>query len=322
MRLFGVELTRFRSRRAIALTLLATFLLTAFIAGSTIWETRPVSAAEMARAEALAQQEAQQPYVQRELRRCERHPERYTPDASMDCADVVLPRPEWFLFRSELSLAEERRDSGLAVVFFVCAAMIIVGTTFAGGDWSSGSMSNQLLFEPRRAKVWSAKALVVFAGALAFSLVLMALFWLALYLVAESRGIPTGATVQEQIRWMVARGVLLAAAGGLGGYALTMLFRHTVGTLAVMFAYAVGGEALTAALPVEGAGRWSLANNVFAWLRDGHRYFDESVVCPPGPGRCDMTVRMTLADGATYLGVLLGIVVVLSVLLFRRRDIP
>ena len=28
--------------------------------------------------------------------------------------------------------------------------MLLVGTTFAGHDWNTGSMSNQLLFEPRR----------------------------------------------------------------------------------------------------------------------------------------------------------------------------
>ena len=182
-----------------------------------------------------------------------------------------------------LSLAEERNDSGIAALLLVSALMIIVGTTFAGADWSSGSMSNQLLFEPRRPKVWLAKGAAVLVGTLVASAVILTAFWLTLYLVAESRGIQTGAQVQEQIRWLVGRGVLLAGLGGLGGYALTMLVRHTVGTLAALFAYVVGGEALIAALPVEGAARWSLSNNVFAWVRDGHRYFDESIRCPPGP---------------------------------------
>ena len=40
----------------------------------------------------------------------------------------------------------------------VTLLMLLAGTTFAGHDWNTGSMSNQLLFEPRRARVWVAKA--------------------------------------------------------------------------------------------------------------------------------------------------------------------
>jgi hypothetical protein len=121
---------------------------------------------------------------------------------------------------------------------------------------------------------------------------------------------------------MIARGALLTAAGATGGYALTMLVRHTVGTLAVLFAYAVGGEALTAALPIQGAGRWSLANNVFAFVQDGHRYYDYSMPCGPGRNGCDQSVLLTLTDGATYLGPLLLVVMLLSAVSFWRRDIP
>lgn len=116
--------------------------------------------------------------------------------------------------------------------------------------------------------------------------------------------------------------VLLAAFGAFGGFALTMLVRHTVGAMAVMFVYAAGGEAIIGSLPAEGVGRWSLANNVLAWLRDGWRYYDQSIVCVPGPRVCDQQATLSLVEGATYLGVLLLVVVVFSIVSFRRRDIP
>jgi hypothetical protein len=116
--------------------------------------------------------------------------------------------------------------------------------------------------------------------------------------------------------------VLFAGFAGLGGYALTMLLRHTVGTLAVMFAYAAGGETLIATLPIDGIKRFSLSNNVFAWLRDGYSYFDERLTCPPGGGECNQTVLVSLAHGATFLSVLLVLALVVSLALFRRRDIP
>jgi len=324
MRLLLVELTRLRSRRAIALMLLAAVLLTGALAISTIYETRPVSAADQAEAQAQADAEAERPRTQREVERCEKNPRRYFgPRGTADeCAEMLLPQPEWFLQRSPLSLGEERGDSGLAALLIVAALMTIVGTTFAGADWASGSLSNQMLFEPRRIKVWATKALGVFVAALVVSAVILACFWLALYVTAEMRGIPTGATVQEDIRWNAARGALLAGFGALGGYGLTMLVRHTVGTMALMFAYAVGGEALTQALPIEGAGRWGLGNNIFAWVRDGHRYYDSSLPCGPGRGGCNQEAMMTLTEGATYLGCLLLVVLLLSAFSFYRRDIP
>ena len=324
MRLLLVELTRFRSRRAIALMLLATALLTAILVTSTIWESRPVSAQDFEHAQAQAEYELQQPYMQSEIKRCERNPERFSgPGATAEeCVDMFAPQPEWFLDRQPLTLAEERRDSGVAVLMIVAALMTIIGTTFAGADWASGSMSNQLLFEPRRTRVWLAKAAAVFLGTLVAAGVIIAAFWVALYVTAEMRGIHTGATVQEQIRAMAGRGVLLAAFGALGGYALTMLLRHTVGTLAVVFAYSVGGEALTASLPIEGAGRWGLSNNVFAWLYDGHEYYDQSISCLPASDMCNQLANMSLSEGATYLGVLLLVTLGLSVFSFWRRDIP
>lgn len=324
MRLLGVELDRFRSRRAIALILLGAVLLTALVAVSTILDTRPVSETDRAAAEAVAEREASSELFQRELERCQRNPARFLgyPDATTaDCADL-MPRAEWYLERRTLDLDEQRRSSGTAVVVMVAGLLLVVGTTFAGADWASGSVSNQLLFEPRRGLVWLAKAGAVLLGSLVVAAVLLGGFWLTLYLVAESRGIATGATVQEAVRGDALRGVVLAAVGATGAYALTMLLRHTVGALAVLFAYAVGGEILMATLPIEGIGRWSLMNNVAAWLLDGHTYFDPSLPCAPGLEYCDQTAVLTLEDGAVFLGVLLLVAAAGSLLSFRRRDVP
>ena len=324
MRLLLVELSRFRSRRAIALMLVGAMAVTALIAVITIWDTRPVSAQERARAESLAAADAARPHVQRELARCERNPQRYGGPRMdpADCAAMITPRPEWYLGRAELSLADADRDSGVAVLLILSTVMAIVGTTFAGADWASGSMSNQLLFEPRRHRVWLAKAGAVFVGALAVTAVLVAAFWVTLYLVAESRGIATGATVQEAIRGRAGRGILLAGVAAFGGYALTMLVRHTVGTVAAMFAYAVGGEILFSSLPIEGIARWSLGNNVFAWLTERHEYFDPNLPCPPSRDFCNQLAVLTLEDAIAYLGVLLLLLTAVSLWLFRRRDIP
>jgi len=324
MRTVLVELKRFRARRAIALMLLAAALLTALIAGTTLWDTRPVGASELAVARAQAARDASTPDFKRELRRCQKNPEDYLgPGTTADqCAEMMSPRPEGYLTRSPLALDQVKDNEGLGALLLVAGIMTIVGATFAGADWASGSMSNQLLFEPRRSRLWLAKAAALFVGTLAVAAVIMTAFWAVMFLVADARGIATGATVQESIRATVGRGVLLAGVGALGAYALTMLLRHTVGTLAVLFAYAVGGTAVIEALPVAGVGRWSVGNNVQAWLLDGYQYYDQSIRCAAGGDSCDRQVHLSLAQGADYLGVILAVVVVASVVMFRRRDIP
>jgi hypothetical protein len=325
MRLLRVEVSRFFSRRAVVLLVLGAALLTGLLAGSRIWDTRPVTASELAEAKAQVAEQLAQPDFQRELRTCRDDPETYFgPGAtSADCDVNLVPTTENYLSRATLELAQERRGNGTALVVLVAALMIIVGTTYAGGDWHTGSISNQLLFEPRRTRVWVTKALVALVGCGVVAAVLLAAFWTALALVADARGISTGPGTASLIVWESLRGVALAAAGGLGGYALTMLLRHTVGTLALLFAYAAGGEALLALLPVDGSARFSPTYNLFAWVRDGVRVYDQSVVCSPSQGpTCDQRLSITLVEGATYLGVLLLVTLLLSAVLFRRRDVP
>lgn len=323
MRLLTVELDRLRSRRAIVLVLVAAALLTALVAGATAWGSRPFSEAEIAAAQAQADRDAARPWVRAEIGKCESNPSRYGGPGvtAADCAEMITPTAENYLWRPTLDLAREQDGSGVVVALLLAALMVVVGTTFAGADWASGSMSNQLLFEPRRGRVWAAKGAATTLAAALAAVVLLAGFWTALSLVADSRGIDTGAAAQESIRAMTGRAAVLAGAGALGGYALTMLLRHTVGTLGLLFAYVAGGEAVIALLPVEGIGRWSLSNNLVAWVGDGHTYWDPSLSCPGGGFDCDQQALLTLGQSAVYLGPLLALVVLASVWSFRRRDV-
>ena len=324
MKLLLVELDRLRTRRAVVLMVLAAALLTALLAATAIWDTRPVSAAARADAEVQAATAAADPMFVKDLEQCRERPEEWfgPGTTSADCDRFLTPRAEDYLNRNPLTLGLMVENRGVGVVMIVTALLIICGATFAGGDWASGSVSNQLLFRPRRNQVWLAKAGAVLLGAAVASAVLLGGFWLVLWLTAESRGIVTPGEVLSDIRWTSLRGVALATAGALGGFALTMLLRSTVATLAVLFAYVVGGEALVLALPLEKASQWSLSNSVLAWVNDGLRVYDEDIVCAPGRGGCDQSYVLGLAHGATYLAVLLGLAVAASVVSFRRRDVP
>lgn len=322
MRLLLVELDRFRSRRAVALMLLAGVALVALLVVTAAWDTRPPSAAEQAAARSQAATAAADPRLQREQQQCAESPrDFFGPDATVaDCAGLE-PRVSDFLPRNSLDLSRVVDHRGEVAAVLVTALLVMCGATFAGGDWATGSIANQLLFRPRRAQVWLAKAgAVALASALAAG-VLLGGFWVSLLSLAAVRDLAVPDAVLSDVLWSALRGVALGAGGAVGGYALAMLLRSTVATLGVLFAFAVVGEALVTTLPLDRASRWSLPNNVFAWLEAGTRVFDTDVTCRVPRAGCEQSYLLGTGHGAAYLGVLLALAVGLSLLTFRSRDV-
>ncbi len=324
MRLVMVELNRFRSRRAVALLGIAAVLVAAVLVGKTVWDTRPLTREDRVDATAQAQLEGQRAEIQQEVRACRADPADYLgPDATAaDCADALVPGPDAYYPRDRLSLRAVLSAQGLGIplALIVAGLMVIAGCTFAGGDWSSRSMSNQLIFEPRRVRLWLAKGVAVALGCGVVALVAIGGFWLAVGVVAQARDLSMPAVQVEHVTWHVVRAVALVMGAGLGAFALTMIFRHTVATLALLFVYAVGGEVALSLLPLEGAGRWSVGNNAYGWLAEAHRYFDPTSSCTPGE-RCSPMHVMTHLQSGTFLGILLLISVVVSLVWFNRRDV-
>jgi hypothetical protein len=316
MRLVAVELSRFWLRRAVVLTLLLGAVLTALVALAAIWYTRPYSGAELADAQRQASSLNHQ--FQQDYQDCLDDPGSVTGDSGGQC---VRERADasWFLDRTRLNLVDEVTTSGTTVALILAGVAVIVGATFAGADWASGSLATQLLFDPRRGRLWTAKAVAVVVGTLLTTAVVLGGFWAALLLTAALRDVPTPDDVVGTIWPVAGRGVVLATAAGLGSYALTMLFRHTVATLALLFTFAAVGELLAATLPVARISRWALSNNLVAWVQDGREVFDDSA-CRPGH-ECDPYYVLGLPHAAVYLAVLLVVAVGVSVLSFRRRDV-
>jgi ABC-2 type transport system permease protein len=324
VRLLAVELNRFRSRRAIALLMLAAAVLAVVLAGATAWNTRPLSQADRTDAAAQADLEGEKPEIQQEVRACRAAPADFLgPSATADeCADALIPGPDAYYPRDELRMATALTTAGLGLplAVVVVSLMVIAGCTFVGADWASGSLTNQLLFVPRRTRVWLAKAGAVTLGSGAVALVSVSVFWLILALVAKTRDIEVPSREVAHVLWHVVRTTLLAMGAGLGAFALTVVFRYTVATLALLFVYSIGGEIAVNLLAFEGAGRWSVGNNALGWLAPHYRYFDASITCTPGE-RCSSIQVMTHLEAGTFLGILLVIVVAVSLVWFNRRDV-
>ena len=323
--LLKVELTRLRWRRAVVALVAACVLVPAVIFAATAWNTRPVSAAERQQVQQMIEAQAQDPYVVKEVQRCVARPHRYGVSQGADvratCESRFVPTADGYYGRSPLRLDTEQHGSGIGVAIVLTVLLLIVGTTFVGHDWNSGSMSNQLLFDPRRARVWAAKGAVVLLAGLVVAGMVLAAYWTGLWALARHRGleVPDGALSGAYRQAL--RATLLAGFAGLGGYALTMLFRSTVATLGILFAVAIAGPLLITLLGFPGHERLMPQNNYAAVLLDGIDYYQEPTACLGGD--CGAVRRhLDPVDGAGYFGALLLVVAVPSVLSFRRRDVP
>jgi hypothetical protein len=334
MRLVRVELDRLRWRRAVVVLVVLGALLMLLVLGARLWETRPVSDGDRAAAQGLV--EEQQRFIEQDIARCERNPRRYgaaLPGGSDRCRQVVgsyQPSVDDFLYREQLDAADERENGGLVVVAALAILLFVVGTTYAGHDWNTGSMSNQLLFEPRRLRLFAAKAVALALLAVALAVLVLAVFWAVVLAVAASSGVdPDGQTVVDVLQH-AGRGTVMVVVAALGGYGLTMLTRSTVFTVATLAVVAVAGGLLFG-LVADGDLRYEPATNALA-LVNGRAEFYRQVPpeCYELPRRpagltlddCRETVEVRQGAAALYYGVGLSLLGAASAASYRRRDVP
>ena len=196
--------------------------------------------------------------------------------------------------------------------------MLLAGTTFAGHDWNTGSMSNQLLFEPRRVRVWLAKLLAVGTVAGTLAAVVLLAHWTGLYAVASARDLVQPEHAVAAAYKQAVLGTLLVGAAGLLGYGLTMLLRSTVGTLGLLLGATVSG-AVAVSAGVESAERVLPWGNFAAFVVGRYDYY---VYSDCFTAECNPVRHIERSGAAVYFLVVLAVVLAASVASFRVRDVP
>lgn len=333
LRLAIVELSRLLRRRAVLVLIAACLIIPVIIGVAIVIDTRPPSASEIADVEQQMERDRNDPSYAGNLQDCTDRPEEWGISPGADAAEVeeqcnqqFEPVLENYLYHSPLDIAQERDGgSGIAIILLLSIAMMLLGTTFTGHDWASGSVSNQLLFEPRRLRVWFAKALAVTGTATVLAATVFTTYWLVIGAVARSRDRLADGVLLDclQMGWRAAG---VAGAAALLGFALTMLFRNTVATLGILFGIALAGGIILGVFGI--SDRWNPAVNVAAVITVGVDYYVE-VPCSPeqieemgGDYGCGEQRRLTFAQGAGVLGTAVGASCLVSLLWFRRRDVP
>jgi hypothetical protein len=123
--------------------------------------------------------------------------------------------------------------TGIALLF----AAFAIGASFVGAEFNVGSLTTQLLFEPRRERVHLAKAAAVAIGAAAVSLAVMAFLAIAMYLGSQFGGVVEGVNGTFVVH-RIAEALRIASAIGAGAamaYAITLVAKRSSAGMIAMF---------------------------------------------------------------------------------------
>lgn len=211
-------------------------------------------------------------------------------------------------------------ETGLLVLFLA----LIGGSTASAGEVGHRTLGTWLTFEPRRDRVFFSKVLASGLAGLVMAAVFIAVLLAGIPTIYRIRGVDDALSVADwgDVGWMAARLALLALVLGMVGAAAGLLLQHTGAVLGVAIGYLMVVESMVNGL-FTGLIKYLLSNNIFAWLRDGHEAF--TYVCTPsaeGGEMCQQkAIPISLEHGALVIAVVALVVILVSWLLFRRRDI-
>lgn len=327
-RLVRVELRRYLARegvRWLVVGMVAAVLLTGFAA----WRSsRSPSEAQLAEAQhqyAMAQADWAQHGEQylADCRANEKQVQRPEQAAGFSCEDMV-PSLDRFLPMRETFAGSAVGWLG-QVATFVLLLSLIVGATLVAAEFSTGSMSTWLTFEPRRGCVFASKVVVptvvTGAAALVVAGVAVGVFWAATA-VNHATGHVTAQTLIDLGNGS-ARIAVAAAGAALLGAVLGFLTRHTAAVIAAVIAWLIAVDQILISALLR-APRWSVAYNVQAWLAAGFEQTVGSTSCTTDAAGtvCNgTTLVITMTQAGLLLAALLAVATVLALLVFRRRDV-
>jgi ABC-2 type transport system permease protein len=326
MRLLVVEIRRLFARRffwigsiALLVGLGVTLLITAA-------QSEIPDAADRARAEKVAAEQAQQ--AERERADCRRFQEEQQPSSptdryppGFDCDQIVAAPVDAFLVNDPFRFTDEMYNRTHVLTAVLALFAFLVGATAVGAEWHHGTLAALLLWEPRRFRVFLAKLLGLLASMAVVAAVAYAAGIAGHWAVAQLRGVVGDITVnfQRDVGLITLRGFALTLVAAAVGYALALMLRRTAAALGVLIGYfaifEIGGRAFFD----RSVEPYLMSSYVAAWMNG--RLTLVNYDCDIGGDCAAERIRLTLEHGAIYLGGLALVLLVLAAFTFRRREV-
>ena len=327
IRLTRVELRRLLSRYLVIATFLGMLAATGAALFGTWQSSQPMSAQQEAEAEQFYQQElaSWEENGEEMLAQClqdeERESEAQGVDVDFGC-EQMEPQREWYVWTSpplEDTLPGQLSAVGLVLMF----GALLVGATSTAAEISTGAIGNWLTFEPRRILVYASKLVAAGLVVLPVALLLLLIAVGGTWLIADSYALAGTMTQQDwtETGWAGLRVLAIVGAAATFGATLGFLLKHTAAVLGVVIVYVVVVENMLGNL-VQGLQPWLLMKNIDAWIAGGTFYYVQECTTSAGGTSCTGVEHpLEMAQAALYLGVLGVVVVLVTALVFRRRDV-
>jgi hypothetical protein len=329
MKLARAEWSRLFARRFTRIMLALILLVLGVVGVAVTLDSKPITAADHARAkEQVAQQvrdlEREAAACQAAQARGEDISQRYPPGCDFGQAQV---EERWFL-PYQFDFKQETPTFLLFGAGILALFGFVVGASFVGAEWTSGAMTNLLLWRPRRLTVLATKLLTMLAGVTLMSAVYVALWIGAFWFIGRYRGTLGGALTAgfwQSLALTGTRTVALCLVSAAAGFALASLGRHTAMALGAGIGYAlvveVGSMILFGVLGLRDPERWRLSTYVIGWLI---KKYELARNAPPvcGPKGCQPEVYViTWGMSGAVMAAILAVLLAGAFVSMRRRDV-
>ncbi|GAB1643393.1 ABC transporter permease subunit [Krasilnikovia sp. MM14-A1259] len=243
MSLFRAETRRLGKRRFTKVMVVGCLLVLAAIAIGMFVTNQKVGRAEVARAQARAEQDYEQAVRDTDQQRQQCQAAHGTPEAPNfppDCLGITPPSPEDFDYQWYMPGTFDFHK-GFPEMVTVLAAILavgafVVGASFVGAEWTSGGMMNLLLWRPQRIRVLGTKLAALLAGTAALAVVASLVWTMVFQLIAVLRGSTAGMTAGSwlSLALLEVRALVLVLVAAALGFALASLGRHTAMAMGVV----------------------------------------------------------------------------------------
>jgi ABC-2 type transport system permease protein len=223
VRQFGADLRRFAARRIVRGALLLVVAIMALV----------VTLATLAGDEVTPQQQAEYD-AQMEAIQNQAPPSTFITEDGMVEGGVAYPDPPTDdRIKVVADLPDVLQGTGIALLFVA----FVLGASFIGAEHNVGSLTTQLLYEPRRWRVHAGKAAAVLLGIFAFVLFSLTFEAAITYFGATINGVTAGADGEFWIQraGQALRIAAIVAAGGAMAYGVTLVLRRTSAGIVAFF---------------------------------------------------------------------------------------
>lgn len=333
MRLVRVELRRVVARTLVMVAVLGALAGVGAVVFGTWSTTRPLSEAQLRDAEAAYQwsvedwEENGEQYMadcleQLELERQAVEDAGGDPDGVYDyCADSEPRRENYIPQSPELETVLPMQIYGITTLLMFVA--LAIGTTATAAEMSTGAMSTWLTFVPQRMRVFGSKVLAPTLFVIPVVVVLLAVHLGAVWFIHDSQGLADGMTaaIWTDTAWSAARVVAVAAVVTAIGAALGLLLRHTAAVLGAVLGWFILVEGMLVSM-VQQLRPLSLVLSIQAWVNDGALYWvNTCTVTDQGTSCTGVEETLSLVQASIQLGAVAVVLIGVSALVFRRRDV-